>query len=191
MDGSAQAAAVFAVVLTFVIVAVILLLRCVRTIRPYEQGVVTILGLYRRTLSPGFQLVGPLDVVVRVDLRPQTAMLPPYGSPSGDGTPITVSARADYRIVNAARSVFQTPSVGDALQRSMKEAVSDAVSRTSKETVGANGGSIAREARDRTATLSESFGVAVECVTVTIQGPGGPMEFFSRSGSEASPPLPG
>jgi regulator of protease activity HflC (stomatin/prohibitin superfamily) len=151
---------------------------------------VTVLGSYRQTLNPRLHFVSPLAVVVRVDLRPQSSVRPPFAAPAVDGTPIMVGARGEYRIVSAVKSVFGTPHVGEAVRRSLKEAVSDSVSRRSKEATLTDGWSIAQEVRDRVTDLTRPFGAGVDCVTVTVQSAVGPMEYFSRSGSEVPrPPL--
>ncbi|MGI0154974.1 MAG: SPFH domain-containing protein, partial [Thermoplasmata archaeon] len=63
------------IVLAFIVILVILT-RMIYTIQPYQQGIVTLLGSYKRMINPGFNLVSPLAQVLKIDLRTQVLEVP-------------------------------------------------------------------------------------------------------------------
>ncbi|EQD28316.1 Band 7 protein, partial [mine drainage metagenome] len=52
-------------------VLLVLLARMIYTIQPYQQGIVTLLGSYKRIINPGFNIISPLATVLKIDLRTQ------------------------------------------------------------------------------------------------------------------------
>ncbi|MCI4322890.1 MAG: SPFH domain-containing protein [Thermoplasmata archaeon] len=178
MDSVVGLAVALGVILVFV--CTVLLAKSAHQIQPYEQGVVSLLGSYRRTINPGFHMMGPFNVVIRVDLRPRSVILPPFPAPTVSGQPATVGAQVDYKVVNAARATFLSVDVGTSVQRSVKETVGNEVAHHTLETLLPNGWSIAQRSRERLVQLSGPMGIEILRLSITIQGVTGQLEFFAN-----------
>ncbi|MCI4340642.1 MAG: SPFH/Band 7/PHB domain protein, partial [Thermoplasmata archaeon] len=64
------------VLVIFVVAMVIILNRMLYQIAPYQQGIVIVLGSYRKLINPGFNVVTPLATVTKMDLRTQVLEVP-------------------------------------------------------------------------------------------------------------------
>ncbi len=84
-----------AVVLFVVIAAVIILIAVAgfRIVRPFEQGLIELLGKYRATVNPGLRFVIPfLQRILKVDMREQVIDVPPQEVITKDNVAVTVDA---------------------------------------------------------------------------------------------------
>ncbi|MCI4369224.1 MAG: SPFH/Band 7/PHB domain protein, partial [Thermoplasmata archaeon] len=127
-------------------ILVVLVVKMAHTVRPYEQGVLTILGSYRRLLNPGLHFVTPLGRVQRVDLRTRIETLPAFAAPLPDGTRVSVGARVEVRIVDGRKSVFQVADLNEALRALLKDSLLRALAATPPTASGPDGWRIAESA---------------------------------------------
>ena len=97
---------IVAAVLSFIVLLVILT-RMIYTIQPYQQGIVTRLGSYRRIINPGFNVVSPLSVVLKIDLRTQVLEVPRQEVITKDNSPTNVDAIIYIKVVDAPKAIFQ------------------------------------------------------------------------------------
>ena len=93
----------------FLIAAVIAIFTSgVRIIKPYEQGLLIVLGKYKRRLNSGFNWVLPLiSEVIKIDLRTQVLDVPPQEVITRDNSPTTVDAIIYSRVVDPEKSYFE------------------------------------------------------------------------------------
>lgn len=83
------------VVLFIVIAVVVILLAALgfRIVRPYEQGLVELLGKYRVTVNPGLRFIIPfVQRLLKVDMREQVIDVPPQEVITKDNVAVTVDA---------------------------------------------------------------------------------------------------
>jgi regulator of protease activity HflC (stomatin/prohibitin superfamily) len=92
--------------IALVVVLLGLLTLSVTTIRPYEVGVETVFGQYRRQVHPGFHLGNPLAKIQRVDLREQLLDVPPVWVNGASGNPTSMGAVVRFHVADAAKAVF-------------------------------------------------------------------------------------
>lgn len=95
-----------AIILLAVITAVLLLIAITgfRIIRPYEQGLVELLGQYRTTVSPGLRFVIPfLQRLLKVDMREQVVDVPPQEVITKDNVVVTVDAVIYYEATDPVK----------------------------------------------------------------------------------------
>ncbi|MGP8109776.1 MAG: SPFH domain-containing protein, partial [Thermoplasmata archaeon] len=90
---------IFIVGFLAVIILFVLLSRMIYTIQPYQQGVVTLLGSYKRIVNPGFNIVSPLAVVLKIDLRTQVLEIPRQEVITKDNSPTNVDAIIYIKVV--------------------------------------------------------------------------------------------
>jgi len=165
---------VYVVLAVWALLLIGLLVRGIHVIQPYQQGVVVLLGAYKRLLQPGFNWVTPVASVRRVDLRSQRLVVQapwsaPLGSTAQAGIVIT------YRIVDAPAALFQTQDLrGDLATRARKAAVELMGSGHDLTTPGEQlqfGAQLA----EQIAPEAKRMGVAVEMVTLEPSpSPGAP-----------------
>src|SRR5689334_10094943 len=76
-----EATAVGVTALVLLLTLVIVVARSMYRIRPYEVGVLTMFGSYKRLLHPGLNFASPLAGVTRVDLRSRQSPLGSWSVP--------------------------------------------------------------------------------------------------------------
>lgn len=98
-------------------------------IEPYEQAVVTRLGLYHRTLEPGFHWVIPFAIerAIGDSVVPVTHALNPQSLTTADGRSVVVRAVITRSIVDIQKALLECEGVENVLVDSAVGAVADAV----------------------------------------------------------------
>jgi regulator of protease activity HflC (stomatin/prohibitin superfamily) len=85
----------------------IYLLAGVRIVRPYQKGIVEILGRYRETVDPGLRLILPAFFKLRiVDMREQVVDVPPQEVITKDNVVVAVDAVVYYEPTDPQRLVY-------------------------------------------------------------------------------------
>ena len=98
----------FLLALIVIIVFLVLLMTAVKIIQPYEQGLLIVLGTFKRRLNPGFNLVPPIiSNVVKIDLRTQTLDVPRQEVITKDNSPTNVDAVIYIKVVEPDKSFFE------------------------------------------------------------------------------------
>ncbi len=89
------------------IVVLIYLLAGVRIVRPYQRGIVEILGRYRGTVDPGLRLILPAFFKLRiVDMREHVVDVPPQEVITQDNVVVSVDAVVYYEPTDPQRLVY-------------------------------------------------------------------------------------
>src|SRR4051794_2630893 len=98
-------------VLIFVIAlfAVITLVRSVRIVPQQRMDVVERLGKYKRTLSPGLNLLVPFVDAVRtkVDMREQVVSFPPQPVITSDNLVVSIDTVIYYQVIDPKSAVYE------------------------------------------------------------------------------------
>lgn len=96
----------FLVILLFIFLLV-LGLKGVKILRPYEKGVVERLGKYQRTVESGVIVLIPfVEKMQKVDLREQVVDVPPQEVITKDNTVVVVDCVIFYEVVDAFNAVY-------------------------------------------------------------------------------------
>ena len=87
---------------------VLYLLTCIRVLKEYERGVIFRLGrAMPKPKGPGLIMVfGPVDRMMRVDLRTITKVIEPQDVITRDNVSVTVNAVLYFRVVDPMRVRF-------------------------------------------------------------------------------------
>ena len=98
---------VIALAVVALAVVLIYLLAGVRIVRPYQKGIVEILGRYRDTVDPGLRLILPAFFKLRiVDMREQVVDVPPQEVITKDNVVVAVDAVVYYEPTDPKRLVY-------------------------------------------------------------------------------------
>jgi regulator of protease activity HflC (stomatin/prohibitin superfamily) len=97
-------------VAVLVVVTVILLIYAVmgiRIVRPYQRGIVEMLGKYKETIDPGLRVILPFVQTVRlVDMREQVVDVPPQEVITKDNVVVSVDAVVYYEPTDPQRLAY-------------------------------------------------------------------------------------
>ncbi|GGK71982.1 SPFH domain-containing protein [Mangrovihabitans endophyticus] len=108
-------------VLIFVIAlfAVITLVRAVRIIPQQRMDVVERLGRYKRTLSPGLNLLVPFVDAVRtkVDMREQVVSFPPQPVITSDNLVVSIDTVLYFKVVDPVRATYEISNFLQAIEQ--------------------------------------------------------------------------
>jgi regulator of protease activity HflC (stomatin/prohibitin superfamily) len=87
---------------------IILILSSIKTIKNSEEGLVIVLGNYKRKLGPGRHFVPPIiSNVVKVNLNPLKLSIPSDEYISSDNSVLKVEAEAVIKVVDSEKSFFE------------------------------------------------------------------------------------
>ena len=149
---------IFTVIL--VVVAVFIIARTFKIIRPYEKGLVERLGKFSSERTPGLNVIIPgVDRLITVDMREQVIDVPPQEVITKDNVTITVDAVIYYEATDPQKLVYN---VGDFIQAATKLAQTNLrnvvgdleldAALTSRETINTQLKSTLDEATDKWGT---------------------------------------
>lgn len=89
------------------LVLLILAIKGVKILRPYEKGVVERLGKYQRTVESGLVVIIPfIETIRKVDLREQVVDVPPQEVITKDNTVVVVDCVIFYEVVDPFNAVY-------------------------------------------------------------------------------------
>jgi regulator of protease activity HflC (stomatin/prohibitin superfamily) len=101
------------------LIAVITLIRAVRIVPQQRMDVVERLGKYKRTLSPGLNLLVPFVDAVRtkVDMREQVVSFPPQPVITSDNLVVSIDTVLYFRVVDPVRATYEIANFLQAIEQ--------------------------------------------------------------------------
>ena len=159
-----------------VVILFIILQRMLYTIQPYQQGVVTRLGSYVRTLNPGFQVVSPLSVILKVDLRTQVLEVPRQEVITKDNSPTNVDAIIYIKVVDSPKALFQVQDYHVATVALAQTTLRSVIGDMELDEILYNRERINTRLRDILDEATDRWGVRVEAVEIKEVDPVGPVK---------------
>ena len=95
------------VIAAIAIVMIAVLVRAVKIVRPFQQGLVERLGRYKTTKGPGFNIIMPfIETLQLIDLREQVVDVPPQEVITADNVVVSVDAVVFYEATDPQRLVY-------------------------------------------------------------------------------------
>lgn len=158
--------AVAVLVVVLVAVALILLVRSSVVIRPYEAGVVSIFGSFRRVLPPGLSFVQILAHVDRVDLRDRRWDVPPTPALSRDAIPVSAGATLQAKVSDPVRALYQVRDYSAALVGRTQDLLRVELGQVEAARMAGEQRSIADRVRASLAVDAAPWGIAVQIVEI-------------------------
>jgi regulator of protease activity HflC (stomatin/prohibitin superfamily) len=106
-------------ILVIVIFAVTTLVRSVRVVPQQRMDVVERLGKYKRTLSPGLNLLVPFVDAVRnkLDMREAVVSFPPQPVITSDNLVVSIDTVLYYKVVDAVRATYEIANFLQAIEQ--------------------------------------------------------------------------
>ena len=166
---------IIGVVLAFIIILV-LLTRMIYTIQPYQQGIVTLLGSYKRMINPGFNIVSPLSQVLKIDLRTQVLEVPRQEVITKDNSPTNVDAIIYIKVVDAPKAIFQVQDYHVATVALAQTTLRSIIGDMELDEILYNRERINTRLRDILDEATDKWGVRVDAVEIKEVDPVGPVK---------------
>jgi len=163
------------IVLAFVVILVILT-RMIYTVQPYQQGIVTLLGSYKRMINPGFNIISPLAVVLKIDLRTQVLEVPRQEVITKDNSPTNVDAIIYIKVVDAPKAIFQVQDYHVATVALAQTTLRSIIGDMELDEILYNRERINTRLRDILDEATDKWGVRVDAVEIKEVDPVGPVK---------------
>jgi len=98
----------------FVIIAFVVLIIAatgLKTIRPWQKGLIERLGRYQRTVGSGLTLIIPfMEKMIKVDMREQVVDVPPQGVITKDNVVVEVDAVVYFEVTDPVKVTYNVAS---------------------------------------------------------------------------------
>ncbi len=159
-----------------VAIALILLNRAVYSIQPYQNGIQTLFGSYKRILNPGLNFVSPLSMIVKIDLRTQVLEVPRQEVITKDNSPTNVDAIIYIKVVDAPKAIFQVQDYHVATVALAQTTLRSIIGDMELDEVLYNRERINTRLRDILDQSTDKWGVRVEAVEIKEVDPVGPVK---------------
>jgi regulator of protease activity HflC (stomatin/prohibitin superfamily) len=158
------------------VILLVLLTRMIYTIQPYQQGIVTLLGSYKRMINPGFNIVSPLAQVLKIDLRTQVLEVPRQEVITKDNSPTNVDAIIYIKVVDAPKAIFQVQNYQVATLALAQTTLRSIIGDMELDEVLYNRERINTRLRDILDESTDKWGVRVDAVEIKEVDPVGPVK---------------
>ncbi|HVL48592.1 MAG TPA: SPFH domain-containing protein [Candidatus Thermoplasmatota archaeon] len=166
-------------VLAVLILAAIMILALsgVRIVQPYEQGLLIVLGQFRRKLNPGFNWVYPLiSQVVKLDLRTQVLDVPRQEVITKDNSPTNVDAIVYIRVISPDKAFFEVTNYKLATIALAQTTLRSVIGDMELDEILYNRERINSRLRDILDHATDAWGVRIEAVEIREVDPVGPVK---------------
>jgi len=160
----------------FLVVLLIVLNFAIYTIQPYQQGIVTYLGRFRRIIDPGFNLVSPLSRVLKVDLRTQVLEVPRQEVITKDNSPTNVDAIIYIKVTDPPKAIFAVQDYHVATVALAQTTLRSIIGDMELDEVLYNRERINTRLRDILDEATDKWGVRVDAVEIKEVDPVGPVK---------------
>jgi regulator of protease activity HflC (stomatin/prohibitin superfamily) len=156
---------------------VIVLMTGVRIIQPYEQGLLIVLGNYKRLLNPGFNYVPPLiSRVIKIDLRTQPRDVPRQEVITKDNSPTNVDAIIYIKVIDPVKAEFEVSDYKAATIYLAQTTLRSLIGDMELDEILYNRDRINTHLRDILDEATDKWGVKVDAVEIREVDPVGPVK---------------
>ena len=165
------------VAIIIVVVILLVLIGGLVTVQPYEQGLVIVLGNFRKMLNPGLHYVVPwISKVVKIDLRTQVFDVPRQEVITKDNSPSNVDAIIYIKIIDPRRAVFEVQNYRVATIALAQTTLRAKIGNMELDQILYDRHAINTQLRDELDKDTDPWGVRVERVEIREVDPVGPVK---------------
>ncbi len=159
------------------IAVMILLASSMKIIQPYQQGLLIVLGSYKKVLNPGVNFVKPLiSEVRRIDLRTQVLDVPRQEVITKDNSPTNVDAIIYIKVIDPKKSFFEVTDYHIATLALAQTTLRSIIGDMELDEVLYNRDRINLRLRDVLDEATDRWGVKVDAVEIREVDPVGPVK---------------
>ncbi|HTW56358.1 MAG TPA: SPFH domain-containing protein [Thermoplasmata archaeon] len=158
------------------LIIIILAVRGIHFIQPYQQGIVILFGAYKRVLNPGFNWVVPFASVLRIDLRTQVLEVPRQEVITKDNSPTNVDAIIYTKVVDPPKAIFQVQDYHVATVALAQTTLRSIIGDMELDEILFNRERINTRLRDILDEATDKWGVRVDAVEIKEVDPVGPVK---------------
>jgi regulator of protease activity HflC (stomatin/prohibitin superfamily) len=168
---------IIAIALLVLFTTIVLFMTAVKIVQPYEQGLVIVLGNFKRVLNPGFNLVPPLiSQVVKLDLRTQVLDVPRQEVITKDNSPTNVDAIIYIKVIDPKKAYFEVTNYRMATVALAQTTLRSIIGDMELDEILYNRETINLKLRDVLDMATDAWGVRVEAVEIREVDPVGPVK---------------
>jgi regulator of protease activity HflC (stomatin/prohibitin superfamily) len=159
------------------IAIVIIIASGIRIVRPYQKGLVEVLGSFKGLLDPGFHLVIPMITrVTFMDLRLQTMDVARQEVITKDNSPTNVDAVIYIKVVDPYKAYYEVQNYRQATIFLAQTTLRSVIGEMELDEVLYNREVINAKLRDILDTATDAWGVKVDAVEIREVDPVGPVK---------------
>jgi regulator of protease activity HflC (stomatin/prohibitin superfamily) len=159
------------------IAIVIVIASGIRIVRPYQKGLVEVLGSFKGMLDPGFHLVIPMITrVTFMDLRLQTMDVARQEVITKDNSPTNVDAVIYIKVVDPYKAYYEVQNYRQATIFLAQTTLRSAIGEMELDEILYNREMINAKLRDILDTATDAWGVKVDAVEIREVDPVGPVK---------------
>jgi regulator of protease activity HflC (stomatin/prohibitin superfamily) len=167
----------FGIVLLLIIAVIAILTSAIKIIQPYEQGLLIVLGNFRKRLNPGLNFVPPLiSRVVKMDLRTQTLDVPRQEVITKDNSPTNVDAIIFIKVMDPTKAYFEVQNYKMATIYLAQTTLRSLIGDMELDEILYQRDKINTHLRDILDEATDKWGVKVENVEIREVDPVGPVK---------------
>jgi len=166
----------YVIIALLVLIAIVLAVRGIHFVQPYEQGIVILFGAYKRILNPGFNWVVPFASVLSIDLRTQVLEVPRQEVITKDNSPTNVDAIIYTKVVDPPKAIFQVQDYHVATVALAQTTLRSIIGDMELDEILFNRERINTRLRDILDEATDKWGVRVDAVEIKEVDPVGPVK---------------
>lgn len=160
-----------------IIFVIVILGSAIRIIQPWEQGLLVVLGRFKRPLHSGYNFVPPMiSNVIRVDLRTQVLDVPRQEVITKDNSPTNVDAIIYIKVIDPVKAIFEVTDYRMATIALAQTTLRSLIGDMELDEVLYNRERINLHLRDVLDEATDRWGVKVEAVEIREVDPVGPVK---------------
>ncbi|MCK5548005.1 MAG: SPFH/Band 7/PHB domain protein [Thermoplasmata archaeon] len=160
-----------------IVFVVVILGSAIRIIQPWEQGLLVVLGRYKRPLHSGYNFVPPsISNVIKVDLRTQVLDVPRQEVITKDNSPTNVDAIIYIKVIDPKKAIFEVTDYRMATIALAQTTLRSLIGDMELDEVLYNRDRINVHLRDTLDDATDRWGVKVEAVEIREVDPVGPVK---------------
>ncbi len=166
----------YVIIALVILIAIVLAVRGIHFVQPYQQGIVILFGAYKRILNPGFNWVVPFASVLSIDLRTQVLEVPRQEVITKDNSPTNVDAIIYTKVVDPPKAIFQVQDYHVATVALAQTTLRSIIGDMELDEILFNRERINTRLRDILDEATDKWGVRVDAVEIKEVDPVGPVK---------------
>ncbi len=166
----------YVIIAIVILIAIVLAIRGIHFVQPYQQGIVILFGAYKRILNPGFNWVVPFASVLMIDLRTQVLEVPRQEVITKDNSPTNVDAIIYTKVVDPPKAIFQVQDYHVATVALAQTTLRSIIGDMELDEILFNRERINTRLRDILDEATDKWGVRVDAVEIKEVDPVGPVK---------------